>query len=283
MKKITFLFAMMCVLSLLPLQAQSLGGSLKKSAKGFGDAAKSAAAETAESAKKTANETLNDAKDSATETATSAAGSAQDATFNQIGAKEEKWLDENNTVLSEGSEYVERLNALVSGYTTVDGLALNYKVYRNDEANILACANGAIRIYTGMMDLLEDDELLAVIAIQIGHIQNKDLRANIQKVATKDNVNTALVAQLNKLLSLSGQGLGTFVNELIQVPYTASQNTAADDYAYELLKKNGSSTEGLANVLAAFAVAEEENADATARYISVNSGNKERAEAIAAK
>ncbi|MDR2086435.1 MAG: M48 family metalloprotease [Dysgonamonadaceae bacterium] len=176
---------------------------------------------------------------------------ALDAAANTLSANIAVWLDNNNTVAADDSPYTTRLATIVGEkYVNVDGLALNYKVYENPEFNILALPDGYIRVYSGLLDALEsDDEVLALITTQIGHIVNKDARGNLLKAANKGQINNAATAQLEKLLTLSGEKLGTFVNEWIQVPYTDEQNKAADKYAATLLKKNDKSADALVSIL----------------------------------
>ena len=216
---------------------------------------------------------------------------AADAVGNKVADNIVVFMDNSNNVSADDSEYIARLASLVSpNYLTAEGLALNYKVYENPEVNILACANGCIRIYSGMMDILTDDELVAVIATQIGHIANKDCRDALMKVASGDNASNAAGAQLEKMLSLSGEGLGTIVNELIQLPYSDKQNKAADKFAVTLLKKNGASTDGLVSATDKFAEMEANDAQAANddsielspayKYIRVNSNNASRASIV---
>lgn len=218
-----------------------------------------------------------------------AMGMAGDMAANQVSAKMAAFMDNNNNVAQPDNKYYKRLEALVAPkYITVDDLTLNYQVYLNDEANILALADGNIRVYSGMMDLLSDDELLAVISTQIGHIANKDVRDNLMKIASEDNATKAAGNQMEKMLALSGDKLGSIVNELIQIPYTEEQNFAADTYARDLLKKNGSNVKALVSALNKFADLEEADAIASeseegelssaAKFIGVNSGNSLRAD-----
>ena len=219
---------------------------------------------------------------------------ASDVVANKVSVKMVEFMDNNNTVAAEDSEYYKRLAGLVADkYVNVDGLSLNYKIYENPEANIITTADGSMRVYTGMMDMLTDDELLAVISTQIGHLANKDVRDALLKVASEDNATKAGSAQLEKLLSFSGDKMGTVINELLQIPYTEDQNKAADNYAYDLLTNNGKDTSSLVSALQKFA--ELEAADATAaesedgevsaaaKYISVKGNNALRASIISSK
>lgn len=234
------------------------------------------------------------AKDAGNAVANVAGDMAMDVAANKVSTKIVEWMDNNNTVLADDNAYVTRLSKLVAAnYTSVDGLALNYKVYENAEINLLGTADGSIRVYSGMMDVLSDDELLAVIAVQIGHIANKDTRDALMKVASEDNATKASTAQLEKLLSMSGDKIGTVVNELIQVPYTDDQSKAADSYAVNLLKTNKSNISGLTSALQKFAAmatadAEAENSEdaeysGAAKYNAVNTNSAVRASLVSSK
>jgi putative metalloprotease len=213
---------------------------------------------------------------------------AADVAANNVSLKIADWMDNNNTVADESSEYYKRLSKLVSpNYIAVDGATLNYKVYMNPEANIIGTTDGSIRVYSGLMDILTDDELLSVISVQIGHIANKDARDALLKVSSGDNATKASAAQLEKVLSFSGEKLGTIVNELMQVPYSNKENEAADKFACEFLKKNGASAQGLKSALNKFAEMEANDKKAesdeslekslASKYISVNANNANRA------
>lgn len=256
----TAFIAALCVFA-FPVQAQ-LGKSLKKIGKSVSDAAVSAAGDL-----------------------------AADVAANKASEKVVQWMDNNNTVAAEDSEYFKRLAGLVSPkYVTADGVSFNYKVYENPEVNMIGTADGSIRVYSGMMDILEDDELLAMFAVQMGHIVNKDTRDALLDVASEDNATKATTAQLEKLLSFSGEKMGTIVNELLQVPYSDKQNTAADKYALKLLNKNGDSERGLYSALIKFAEMEKqdkaaeaddtEELSAASKFITVSSNNAYRASLV---
>ena len=78
--------------------------------------------------------------------------------------------DKQNVVLGENDPYTKRLRKLTAGITQVDGTPLNFKVYKTDQVNAFACADGSVRVYTGLMDLMTDDEVLGVLGHEIGHV-----------------------------------------------------------------------------------------------------------------
>ena len=221
----------------------------------------------------------------------SATNMASDAVANQASAKVVTYMDQQNAVAASDSEYAKRLDSIAAKFTSVDGLNLNYKVYENPEINIISCADGSIRVYSGMLDFLTNDEMLAVIATQMGHLANKDVRDAMMKVASGGNAEQASTAQLEKILSMSGDSFGTVINEFLQVPYTSEQNRKADEYAVKFLKNNNVETSALVSALNKFAELEAADAEALAedelaeisaanKYNAVNADNATRANLI---
>ena len=113
-------------------------------------------------------------------------------------------LDKENTVLTSGT-YVTRLNRLTRGLTEVDGTPLTFKVYKTDEINAFACADGNVRVYTGMMDTMNDDELLGVIGHEVGHVALKHT-LNAYKVALFSSAAMDVIASTGNMTSPARHG-----------------------------------------------------------------------------
>lgn len=149
------------------------------------------------------------------------------------------YSDKQNKVAHSNSNYSKRLNKLVSGITQIDGTPLNFKVYITDEVNAFACADGSVRVYSGLMDLMDDDEVLGVIGHEIGHVAHKDSK-NAAKQAL---INSALIDGIgsmgSKAKALSESQLATLGESLLSSKYSRKQETAADDYGYDFLVQNG--------------------------------------------
>ena len=122
-------------------------------------------------------------------------------------------LDAENTVLPETSPYVKRVRKMTSGITSVNGTPLNFKVYKTNEVNAFACADGSVRIYSGLLDAMTDDEALGVVGHEIGH------------------GGTVAV--------LTASQLGDLGEALMSASFSRKQETAADDYGYDFLKSVG--------------------------------------------
>ncbi|MBP5690335.1 MAG: M48 family metallopeptidase [Bacteroidales bacterium] len=158
-------------------------------------------------------------------------------------------LDAQSTVLPESNAYTKRLRKITSGITSVDGMALNFKVYKTSDVNAFACADGSVRVYTGLMDIMDDSEVLGVIGHEIGHVAlkhtKKEMKASILTSAALDGIS----ATSTTAAALSQSQLGAIGQSILNAQYSKKQEQAADDYAYSYLKGLGKNPECLARSL----------------------------------
>lgn len=149
------------------------------------------------------------------------------------------YSDSQNRIAADDSEYTQRLIKLTDGLTDVEGQPLNFKVYITPEVNAFACADGSVRVYSGLMDLMDDEEVLGVIGHEIGHVAHKDTK-NAMKNAL---LNSALLDGIGALgetaAALTDSQLGAIGEALMNSKYSRKQESNADDYGYEFLKSNG--------------------------------------------
>lgn len=149
-----------------------------------------------------------------------------------------QWMDTHNKVSDADSEYTRRLNRLTAGLTEADGIPLNFKVYEVIDVNAFACPDGSVRVFSSLMDIMNDDELLGIIGHEIGHVakhhSKKQMRQELLTGALKDAVaSTGGVAA-----ALTESQLGTLGTALAGAKYSQKQEKEADDYGYEFLKNN---------------------------------------------
>lgn len=148
-------------------------------------------------------------------------------------------LDRQNQVAGPGSHYTVRLNKIVSGITSVDGVPLNFKVYITKDVNAFACADGSVRVYSGLMDLMTDNEVLGVIGHEIGHVAHKDTKNAFKKALETSALRDLVGSAGGWAATLSDSQLGAIGEVLLQKGYSRKQETNADNYAYDYLKKRG--------------------------------------------
>ena len=124
----------------------------------------------------------------------------------QLSAQSVAYMDSVNKI--DKGAYDARLRKLMSKVKTVDGVPINLKVYRTNEVNAFACGDGSIRVYSGLMDVMDDSELMAVIGHEIGHVLHKDTKNAMKKTYMAYAARIALGSTGSVLGSLSTSVLG---------------------------------------------------------------------------
>ena len=148
-----------------------------------------------------------------------------------------KQMDSENKQAGASSKYTKRLNKIAKALgNNINGTPVNYKVYMTSDVNAWAMANGCVRVYSGLMDMMTDNEVEAVL----GHAR-KAMQTAYATVAARD----AISATGGAAASLSKSQLGDIGEGMINSAFSRSQESDADDFSYDLLKKRKISTQGL--------------------------------------
>ena len=150
-----------------------------------------------------------------------------------------EWMDKHNPVTDSKSPYTKRLNRLFGKHKREDGLELNYKVYHVIDINAFACADGSVRVFSSLMDLMTDDELLAIIGHEIGHVKNEDTKDAIKSAYMRAAAQDAAGAASGAVRALSDTELGEMANAMLEAKHSKKQESQADEYAYNFMKKHG--------------------------------------------
>ncbi len=90
-------------------------------------------------------------------------------------------MDAKAKIAPANSEYSQRLNKIAAALgDNINGQPVNYKVYETKDVNAFAMANGCIRVYSGLMDLMNDNEVEAVIGHEMGHVALGHVKKGMQ-------------------------------------------------------------------------------------------------------
>lgn len=149
------------------------------------------------------------------------------------------YMDAKNNVAAPTDPYSIRLNSLTSGLTEVEGIPLNFKVYKTKEVNAFACADGSVRVFSSLMDIMTDDELLGVIGHEIGHVAHHDSKKGFKQALLSSALRDGLATGGGTLAALSQSQLGDLGEALASANYSQKQEKDADDYGYEFLRSHG--------------------------------------------
>ena len=173
--------------------------------------------------------------------------SITDEQIAQLSAESVAYMDSVNTV--EKGAYDKRLRKLLSNVSTINGTPINVKVYKTDEVNACACGDGSIRVYSGLMDVMDDAELIAVIGHEIGHVIHQDTKNAMKKTYLGYAARLALGATGTLLGTLSASLLGDIAQSYLSAQYSQKQEFAADEAGFEFAIRQGYSPYSMYNSL----------------------------------
>ena len=165
------------------------------------------------------------------------------------------WMDKNNPVCAttdEGTKrkgFADRLAKIVESIPASERKGLDIKAYYVIDQNAFACANGSIRVFAGLMELMNDDEILGIIGHEIGHIENKDSKDAFKKALLTSALKDAVGSTSGTAATLTDSQLGELGEALAGAQFSQKAEYAADDYGYELLKKCGKDPKAMASAL----------------------------------
>jgi len=148
-------------------------------------------------------------------------------------------LDAKNTVAAPSSPYAIRLNRVFGPHKQENGLALNFKVYLTKDVNAFATADGSVRVFQGLMDLMDDNQLLAVIGHEIGHVAHEDSRDAARVAYIQAGLVDAAASQSDKIASVADGDYLKIGEALITSKYSRKQESEADDFSYDFMTRHG--------------------------------------------
>ncbi len=148
-----------------------------------------------------------------------------------------KHMDAQNRVAPPANPYAKRLAALTAKAKEDQGLKLNYKVYLTPEVNAFAMADGTIRFYSGLMDLMTDDEIRYVIGHEIGHVSAGHTRKRMQTALSTSAVQKGVASSGSKAAVLADSELGDLIASVIRAQHSQGNEREADDYALQFMSR----------------------------------------------
>ena len=176
--------------------------------------------------------------------------SLSDAQVKALSDEACKDMDGKATLAPANSTYTQRLNKIASALgDNINGQPVNY--------NAFAMANGCIRVYSGLMDMMTDNEVEAVIGHEMGHVALGHVKKGMQVALGTNAVRAAAASAGGIVGSLSQSQLGDVGEKLVNSQFSQRQESEADDYSYDLLRKRGINPSGLATSFEKLAKLEE--------------------------
>lgn len=201
------------------------------------------------------------------------------------------WLDANNPLCSVNDSdpgmraVAERLEKIIENAPDVKELNLDIKAYYVVDVNAFACPDGTIRVFAGLMELMSDEEILAIIGHEVGHIVNKDSKEAFKKALLTGALKDALAASSDKVAVLTDSQFGDLAEAFTGAQFSQKAEYAADKYGYDFLKRSGKDPRGMASALRVLVKLQEEysSGDKSSKFNQLFSSHPEsakRAEAL---
>ena len=148
-----------------------------------------------------------------------------------------QWMDTHNPLTKPDTEYGKRLEKLTEHIKEVV------------DVNAFACGDGSVRICAGLMDIMTDDEVMAVVGHEIGHVIHTDSKDAMKSAYLRSAVKNAAGAASSTVSKLTDSELGAMAEALAGAQYSQKQETEADDYGFEFSIKHNLDPYAMYNAL----------------------------------
>lgn len=192
-------------------------------------------------------------------------------------------MDAQNPVAGVGDPHAQRLSRIVRRHRTVGGMPINYNVYKVSGVNAFATADGSVRVFKGLMDMMTDTELLAIMGHEIGHVVNRDTRDAMKSGLRRSALRNAAASQSGVVGKLSRSQIASAADYIAGASFSRRQETEADDYSYGFLRRNGYSVMALASSFEKLAKLSGRGGNRLTAFLSSHPDSRARAERVRAR
>ncbi len=148
-------------------------------------------------------------------------------------------MDRKYGVAPASSKYTKRLNRLTRNLQHYDGMNLQFAAYQSDKVNAYAMPDGSVRVFSGLMDLMNDDEVLAVIGHEIGHVKMQHSLGQYRKAYLAKAAKAGLVAYGGRQVANLAGAYGDIGLSALSAQFSQSDELESDTYSVRFLHALG--------------------------------------------
>lgn len=163
-----------------------------------------------------------------------------------------KSMDSSKGPDSAAASYTDRLNKIVSRVELpqIKGVDFNFKAYKTgpDDLNAFATPDGSIRFNSALMDAMTDDEVLAVVGHEIGHVVKKHSFKQIRKSLLTSAAMRGAASQ-SEIGSVAYNNAGGLADQFFNATFSRSDELGADGYSLKILKQVGAPLESMSSAI----------------------------------
>ncbi len=171
----------------------------------------------------------------------------------QLSLESVTWMDNNNPVAEAGDPYADRLNNLIKDLKIDPELKLNFKVYVVSDINAFATPDGSVRVMAGLMDLMNDDELLSVIGHEIGHVKLGHSKKRYKTAYGISAARDLATANTGAGAIIADGQMGGFVENVLNAQFSQSNESESDEYGFKWMVENNLNYRGMEGAFAKLA------------------------------
>jgi putative metalloprotease len=162
-----------------------------------------------------------------------------DKELNRIAEKDLKKMDKNQTIAKDIDQYYLDLQRIMKKIDVPKDLKLDVKVYLSPFLYIFTMPNGAIRVNSGIIESLDDNEVLFLMAHEIAHLAEKDYKTSYRKAHAMFALENAINMTGDVVASTTNGLLESVTSSMRKSRFQKDEEFKADEYAIAVLKKNG--------------------------------------------
>ncbi|HEY7193836.1 MAG TPA: M48 family metalloprotease [Gemmatimonadales bacterium] len=143
----------------------------------------------------------------------------------------------------ESGPYVTRARRIMDRLrpSYIPATALRVRAVKTDQWNASAMANGAIWVFTGLMDSLSDDEMAIVLGHELTHYTHEHMRRQMSKGTLGQILGTGAAIAVSQIKNSTAQQIAAFGGQMglsaLMTGYSREHEDQADRvglrYAYE--------------------------------------------------
>jgi metalloprotease len=153
-------------------------------------------------------------------------------------------MDRQNPLAPAKNPYAVRLAKLTKGLDSYDGLKLDIQAYLVDDVNAFAMGDGTVRVYSGLMDKMTDDEVRCVIGHEIGHVKLEHGQKRMKRALQQDAALSVAGTASSGVRQIANSQLGGLLQNVMYAQHSQAAETASDDYALTFMAANGYNQQG---------------------------------------
>lgn len=140
------------------------------------------------------------------------------------------------------SRYSRRLDSLTADMMktrALSGRDFNFKVYLSEQVNAFATPDGSVRVFSGLMDILDPGEMRFVLAHEVGHIVKGHSREKLMVAIGLHSLRNLAAQQGSVLEDITAGRAGKIVSRLARAQFSQKEEREADDFALHFMAEQG--------------------------------------------